>query len=97
MQNNDPRDQMPGPGRDMRGGFKTIVAAMIALLLGGLMAKHTVDYIAMVAAMSYPPEIVDLFEIAWTLLCYPFVFFAARASVLFAVTAAGVYLASRLM
>ncbi|QPH54672.1 hypothetical protein I0K15_02500 [Pontivivens ytuae] len=70
---------------------------MIALLLGGLMAKHTVDYITVVAAMSYPPEIVDLFEIAWTLLCYPFVFFAARASVLFAVTAAGVYLASRLM
>ncbi|TYB83479.1 hypothetical protein [Maritimibacter fusiformis] len=80
---------------DIKGGFATTAAAMVAILLGSPFNAVTAPYVIAMAERSYSPEVVDLIGIAWMILAYPFVFFAARASILAALTAAGVYIAYR--
>ena len=87
--------QRGGPGDDLKGGFATIAAAMLAMIFAPTLNELTLPYVIGIARRSYPSDIVSVFEIAWMLLCFPFVFFAARASIAFALTAAGVYLAYR--
>ncbi|MGF0538890.1 hypothetical protein ACQQ2Q_12915 [Agrobacterium sp. ES01] len=84
-----------GPGDDLKGGFATIAAAMVSIVVSPTLSSATLPYVIGIARQSYPPEIVELFKVAWMLLCFPFVFFAARASIAFALTAAGVYVAYR--
>lgn len=84
-----------GPMDDIKGGFATVAAAMVAILLGAPFNALTAPYVIAMAERSYSYEVVNLIGIAWQCLAYPFVFFAARASILAALTAAGVYLAYR--
>jgi hypothetical protein len=83
------------PGDDIKGGFATTAAVMVAILLGAPFNALTAPYVIAMAERSYSYEVVDLIGIAWMILTYPFVFFAARASILAALTAAGVYIAYR--
>lgn len=85
-----------GPGDDLKGGFSSVLAAMIALLLGAPFNALTAPYVIVLAEQTYTDEIVDLIAIAWMILAYPLVFFAARASIVAAMTTAGMYLAYRL-
>lgn len=84
-----------GPGTDLQGGFATTAAAMLAMLVAPILDQYSGPYVIYLARQNYAPEIVDLIDIAWTIACYPFVFFAARASIAAALSAAGVYLAYR--
>lgn len=84
-----------GPGQDLQGGFASILAAMVALLLGSPFNAFTLPYVIVLAEQSHGPEVVDLIGMAWTLLAYPLLFFAARASIAASLSAAGVYLAYR--
>lgn len=86
-----------GPGTDLKGGFATTAAAMIALLLASPFNTMSAPYVIALARQSYSDEIVDLIGIAWMILAYPFVFFAARASIVAGLTTAGLYLAHRLI
>ncbi|MBK0327745.1 hypothetical protein I5535_10620 [Rhodobacteraceae bacterium F11138] len=80
---------------DIKGGFATTVAAMCAILLATPFNTMTAPYVIALAEKSYSYEVADLIGIAWMLMSYPFVFFAARASIIAALTTAGVYLAYR--
>ena len=84
-----------GNGDDLKGGFATTAAAMVALLLGAPFNAMSAPYVIALAQQSYSPEIVDVIGVAWMILTYPFVFFAARASIIAGLTTAGVYLAYR--
>ncbi len=84
-----------GPMDDIRGGFATTAAAMLAILLGSPFNAITAPYVIALAERSYSYEVVDLIGVAWMILAYPFVFFAARASIIAGLSAAGVYLAYR--
>lgn len=93
--NQQPGGQRGGPGGDLKGGFASVAALMLAMIFAPTISEATLPYVIGIAERSYPPDIVSLFEIAWMLLCFPFVFFAARAGIAYALTAAGVYLAYR--
>lgn len=84
-----------GSGDDLKNGFATVAAAMLAMIFAPTLNEMTLPYVIGIARRSYGPDIVSLFEVAWMLLCFPFVFFAARAGIAYALTAAGVYLAYR--
>ncbi|ARE41702.1 hypothetical protein RGUI_3561 [Rhodovulum sp. P5] len=68
---------------------------MLAMIFAPTLHEMTIPYVIGIARRSYPADIVQFLEIAWMLCCFPFVFFAARASIAFALTAAGIYLAYR--
>ncbi|MEM7547590.1 MAG: hypothetical protein AAF367_18850 [Pseudomonadota bacterium] len=93
--------QPPGGGGDrsplddLKGGFATTAAAMLAMLVAPSLDEITAPYVIYLAQQSYPADAVDLIDIAWTVACYPFVFFAARAGIAGALTVAGMYLAYR--
>ena len=93
--NNYPPRGPQSPMDDIKGGFATTVAAMVAILLGSPFNALTAPYVIAMAERSYSPEIVDLIGIAWMILSWPMIFFMARASIIAALTAAGVYLAMR--
>lgn len=80
---------------EFKGGFTTVLAAMIAVLLATPFNALTAPYVIALAEKSYSYEVADLIGIAWMILSYPFVFFAARAGIIAALTTAGVYLAYR--
>lgn len=84
-----------GPMDDIKGGFATTAAAMVAILLGSPFNAVTAPYVIAMAERSYSYEVVDFIGICWMILAYPFVFFAARAAIIAALTAAGVYIAYR--
>ena len=86
-----------GPGDDLTGGFASVAAAMVAILLGAPLNDWTAPYVIALAQETYSPEVVDLIGVAWMILTYPLVFFAARASIVAALTTAGMYLAYRLI
>ncbi|MCD1628100.1 hypothetical protein K7H22_19075 [Seohaeicola saemankumensis] len=79
----------------MKDGFASTLAAMISVLLSAPLNEFTQPYVILYAQRTYAPELVDLIAIVWMILCWPLVFFAARASVIAGLTAAGVYLAYR--
>lgn len=83
------------PGDDMKGGFATTAAAMIAMLASPALNEVTTPYVIWLAERNYPTDIVELIRVAWMVACFPFVFFAARAGISAALTVAGVYLAYR--
>ncbi len=84
-----------GPGDDLKGGFATTAAAMIAMLASPALNEVTAPYVVWLAERSYPRDVVEIIGIAWMIACFPFVFFAARAAIGAALTVAGVYLAYR--
>ena len=84
-----------GPGDDLKGGFAATAAAMVSLILSPPINEFTQPYVIYWAIRSYPSELVELISIAWMILIWPLVFFAARAGIVYALTAAGIYLAYR--
>jgi hypothetical protein len=84
-----------GPGDDLKGGFATTAAAMIAMLASPALNEVTVPYVIWLAERSYPRDVVELIRIAWMIACFPFVYYAAKAGIGAALTVAGVYLAYR--
>lgn len=91
------RDQQRQVFSSSLNGFSTTLAAMLALLGAPYLNELTAPYVVALARRSYGPELVDLVEIAWMIACFPFVFFAARASVGVALMMAGSALAYRLL
>lgn len=93
----DPRSGNGGkrPEDDLKGGFATTAAAMIAMLVAPALNEMTAPYVIWLAQKNYSQDFVELITIAWMITCFPFVFFAARAGIYYALTAAGVYLAYR--
>lgn len=83
------------PTDDIKGGFASVAAAMVSLILSPPLNEVTSPYVYRLATRTYAPELVDLIMIAWLILCWPLCYFAARASIIAALTAAGVYLAYR--
>ncbi|WP_299724850.1 hypothetical protein [uncultured Tateyamaria sp.] len=84
-----------GGGMNMKDGFASTLAAMISVLLSAPLNEFTQPYVILYAQRTYAPELVNLIAIVWMILCWPLVFFAARASIIAGLTAAGVYLAYR--
>lgn len=82
--------------RDLKGGFATTAAFMLAMIFGPIVNEYTIEYVLYFARRSYSHEFVKIFEFAWMVACFPFVFFAARAGIVYALTAAGIYFAYRL-
>ena len=80
----------------MKDGFASVTAAMVSIILSAPLNEYTQPYVIYLAQRSYSPEIVHLIGIVWMLLCWPLAYFAARASIIAALTAAGVYIAYRL-
>lgn len=80
----------------MNDGFATTLAAMVALILSAPLNEYTNPYVVYFAQRTYAPDLVNLISIAWMFLCWPLVFFAARASIIAGLTAAGVFIAYRL-
>lgn len=78
-------------------GFATTLAAMLALLGAPYLNTLTAPYVLALARQSYGPDLVQAVALAWMLACYPFVFFAARASVGVALMVAGSAVAYRLL
>ncbi|MDO5632965.1 MAG: hypothetical protein Q4G22_14180 [Paracoccus sp. (in: a-proteobacteria)] len=78
---NSHKDRTQGVFLDSLQGFATVVAVMLAIL----------------ARRSYSPDLVQLVEVGWMIACYPFVFFAARASVSVALMTAGSFVAYRFL
>ena len=68
---------------------------MVAILHGAPFNALTAPYVIAMAAKSYSQEIVDLIGIAWQILTYPFVFFAARAAIIASLSVSVTYLAYR--
>ena len=93
--NQQPGGQRGGPGDDLKGGFATVAALMLAMIFAPTLSELTLPFVVGIARRSYPPDIVSLFETAWMVLAFPLTFFAARAGIAYALTAAGVYLAYR--
>lgn len=89
--------QDPGPGTDLKNGFSTTVALMMAMIFAPIVNEYSVPILRWAARFSYGPDIIEFIELAWFFLCFPLVFFAARAGIAYALTAAGVYLAYRLI
>jgi hypothetical protein len=95
---NDYQHQQPrnkGPS-DPKAAFASVIAAMVALFLGPPISNFAAPYVFVMAQQSYAPELVDLITIGFMLLCYPATYLAARAVIVAALRAIGVYLAYRL-
>lgn len=86
---NTHKDRTQGVFLDSLQGFATVVAVMLAMLAAPPLHQWTAPYVLALARRSYSPDLVQLFELAWMIACYPFVFFAARASVSVALMMAG--------
>ncbi len=86
-----------GSGQDLLGGFAAVLAAMVALLLGSPFTALTIPYVTVLAEKSHGPETVELIRISWSILAYPMIWFAARASIVTGLSAAGVFLAYRFL
>jgi hypothetical protein len=86
-----------GPMDDIKGGFSTTLAAMVAILLGAPFNALTAPYVIAMAERTYSYEVTEIIRWAWMLLAYPAVFFAARASIIAALSATGVFLAYRFL
>lgn len=97
--------QKPNPHRDKTSdvftnsldGFATTLAVMLAILGGPYLNAMTAPYVIDLARRSYGPDIVHLVELAWMVACFPFVFFAARASIGVALMMAGSFVAYRFL
>lgn len=85
------------PMDDIKGGFATVAAAMVAILLGSPFNALTAPYVIALAEQSYSCEVSEFIGILWMLLSWPLVFFLARASIIAGLSAAGTYLAYRLL
>lgn len=95
------RSRQHGPdGRNDRmsskDGFASVLAAMVSIILSAPLNEYTQPWVIYLAMRSYSAELVQLISIAWMLLCWPLVFFAARESIIAGLTAAGVYAAYKL-
>lgn len=86
---NTDKDRTQAVFWDSLQGFATVVAAMLAMLAAPPLHQWTAPYVLALARRSYSPDLVQLVELAWMIACYPFVFFAARASVSVALMMAG--------
>lgn len=82
---------------DSLQGFATVLAAMLAMLAAPVLNQWTAPTVLALARQNYSPDLVQLVEVAWMLACFPFVFFAARASVGVALMMAGSALAYRFL
>lgn len=77
------------------GGFANTAAAMVSILLSPPINEFTQPYVIYWAMRSYPPELVGPISIIWMILIWPLVYFSAREGIVYALSAAGVYLAYR--
>ncbi len=96
-QNNPDREHQQQVAVSSIGGFASVTAAMLAMLGAPYLNELTAEYVVALARRTYPPEIVQLVEFAWLVACFPFVFFAARASIGVALMVGGSALAYRLL
>lgn len=78
-------------------GFSVTLAAMLAVFVAPYLNNITAPYVVDIARQTYPPEVVDLIRFAWMVACFPFVFFAARASVGVSLMIAASYVAYRFL
>lgn len=85
----------PGDKMTMKDAFASTLAAMVSIILSTPLNEFTQPYVIYWAQRTYAPELVDLIAIIWMILCWPLAFFAARASIIAGLTAAGVYIAYR--
>lgn len=83
--------------QDSLQGFATVVAVMLSILAAPSLHALTIPYVTALARRSYGPDLVQFVEICWMIACFPFVFFAARASVGVALMVAGSALAYRFL
>ena len=84
-----------GPSGGTQNGFANTAAAMVSIVLSPPINEFTQPYVIYWATRSYPPELVDLVSIIWMIRIWPLTFFSARAGIVYALSAAGVYLAYR--
>ena len=89
--NNGPPDN----GGGIKDGFSTTAAGMLAMIFGPIVHQHSYPFVEWFALQTYPRDIVSIFEFVWMIACFPLVYFASKASILYALTAAGIYLAYR--
>lgn len=98
MFNNNPdRDRNRRVLTDSLDGLATTVGVGGAIIGAPILYQLAGPYVIALAQEGYPPELVDLTAIAFQVACYPFVFFAARASVGVALMVAGSWVAYRLL
>ncbi len=83
--------------QDSLQGFATVVAVMLALLAAPVLNQFSAPYVLALARRSYGPDMIALVEMAWLVACYPFCFYAARASVSVALMVAGSAVAYRFL
>lgn len=74
---------------DSLQGFATVVALMLAMLAAPALNQWSAPYVLTLARRNYSPDLVQMVEFGWMIACYPFVFYAARASVGVALMVAG--------
>ncbi|MGR3513825.1 MAG: hypothetical protein ACU0GG_13775 [Paracoccaceae bacterium] len=94
---NTPHGEKPGFFDTLQGGFANTLAAMVALVLSMPLYEYTEPYVYYWASRSYPPGLVDAVVIAWMILCWPFCYFAARASIVAALAGAAIYIGYKLI
>lgn len=84
------------PGDDLKGGFATTAAAMVSIIVSPPLYEFSAPYVWELARRSYRPEMVDFIMVVWMILTWPLTFFAARASIVAALSMAGIYFAYRI-
>lgn len=90
FENRNPhKDRTQGVFLDSLQGFATVVAVMLAMLAAPVMNQWTAPYVLALARQNYSPDLAQLVELGWMIACYPFCFYAARASVSVALMMAG--------
>lgn len=95
FENRNPhRERQQAVFQDSLQGFATVVAVMLA---APYLHALSIPYVTAMARRSYGPDVVQLVEMGWLIACYPFVFFAARASVGVALMMAGSAVAYRFL
>lgn len=94
---NSHKDRTQGVFLDSLQGFATVVAVMLAMLAAPYLHAVSIPYVTALARRSYSPDLVQLVEVGWMIACYPFVFFASRASVSVALMTAGSFVAYRFL
>lgn len=92
---NPQQDQNRGVFLSSVNGFATTLAVMISVFVAPLLNQYTAPFVVDIAKQTYGPQIVQLIDFGWMVACFPFVFFAARASVGVALMMAGSYVAYR--
>ena len=95
--NNPQRDQNRKVFTDSLNGLATVVAVMVSIIGAPYVNQLTQPYVWGIAERNYPSDIVALISLAWEIACFPFVFFAARASVGIALMVAGSWAAYRFL